>query len=123
MFPTKVKTSLSGNILKLIAAMAMLCDHIGLIFFSHAIWLRAIGRLAFPIFAFFISEGCRYTKNRAKYLCTMAILAAIFQIVYYFVMHTVYLSIFATFTLSILLVYLLDEWKKSLFEEKANTLK
>ena len=25
------------------------------------------GRIAMPLFAFFIGEGCRYTKNRKKY--------------------------------------------------------
>ena len=45
----------------------MLVDHIGYILLPEAAFLRYIGRLAMPIFAFFIGEGCLYTRNRKKY--------------------------------------------------------
>ena len=48
---------LSGNALKIIAALAMLCDHVGLMFFPHVRLFRIIGRLAFPIFAYMIAEA------------------------------------------------------------------
>jgi hypothetical protein len=57
---------LTGNQLKLIAAGAMLADHVGLMFFPEAELLRIIGRLAFPIFAFMIAEGCKYTRNKLR---------------------------------------------------------
>ena len=41
---------LSGNMLKIIAAISMLIDHIGYMFFPDVIIFRIIGRLAFPIF-------------------------------------------------------------------------
>jgi len=63
---TKIRF-LSGNMLKIIAALAMLCDHVGLLFFPSQDIFRIIGRLAFPIFAFMIAEGCKYTRNKAKY--------------------------------------------------------
>ena len=41
-------------------------------------WLgRTIGRIAFPIFAFQIAEGVRYTRNWKKYLLRLAFLAVI----------------------------------------------
>ena len=40
--------------------------HIGLIIFPHVMILRIIGRIAFPIFAFFIAEGCKHTKNKLR---------------------------------------------------------
>ena len=104
---------LSGNMLKLIAAAAMVVDHIGVIFFPKLIILRMIGRLSFPIFAFMISEGCKYTRNRQRYLLTMAGLALCFQVVYFFALGSLNMSIFVTFSLSILLIYALDYMKES----------
>ena len=40
--------------LKLVAITTMLIDHIGVIIFPNILWLRLIGRLAFPLFAFLI---------------------------------------------------------------------
>ena len=74
---------LSGNTLKIIAAVSMLIDHVGFLFFPNFIIFRILGRLALPIFAFMIAEGCRYTKNKLKYFLTIFILAAICQIVYF----------------------------------------
>jgi len=49
----------------------MTVDHLGFILFPSLIILRIIGRIAFPIFAYMIAEGCRYTKNekRGKISC------------------------------------------------------
>ncbi len=115
----KRKLPLSGNLLKIIAALSMTLDHIGVMIFPQISLFRILGRLAFPIFAFFIAEGCRYTKNRGRYLGTMAGMAAIFQIVYFFAMRSLYMSVFVTFSLSILLIYLLDICKKTLSDEKS----
>ena len=59
---------LSGNSLKIIAAFAMLIDHVGIMFFPTVAIYRIIGRISFPIFAFMIAEGCRYTRNKLKYI-------------------------------------------------------
>ena len=103
---------LSGNALKLIAALAMLVDHIGLIFFPRYSIFRIIGRLAFPIFAFMIAEGCRYTRNKLRYFLTMSGIATVCQIVYFIALKDTDLSVFVTFSVSILLVYLLQYVKK-----------
>ncbi len=119
----KCKSPFSGNLLKIIAALSMTIDHVGLLLFPKILLFRIFGRLAFPIFAFFIAEGCRYTKNRARYLATLAGMAVVFQAVYYFASSgDWYLSIFVTFTLSVLLVYLYDNCKKSFTAEKNSTL-
>lgn len=68
--------------IKLLACLFMLADHAGYILFPHVLVLRYIGRLAMPLFAFFIGEGCIYTSNRRKYALSMLILAAGCQIVY-----------------------------------------
>ena len=104
---------LSGNALKLIAAAAMLVDHIGLIFFPRLSIFRIIGRLAFPIFAFMIAEGCRHTRNKLRHFFTMAAIAAICQTVYFVALKDMSMSVFVTFSISILLVYFLQYMKKT----------
>ena len=42
-------SGIDGFWLKMLAVVTMLIDHIGAIFFPGVMWLRAIGRLAFPI--------------------------------------------------------------------------
>ena len=102
------KIGLNSNQLKLIAAVSMLIDHVGYILFPFFDIFRIVGRLAFPIFAFCIAEGVRYTKNRLRYLLTIAGCAAVFQIVFEFAAGGNVLNIFGTFTLSICLCYAFD---------------
>ena len=75
---------LSSNTLKTIAFISMVIDHVGLVFFPTVIAFRIVGRLAFPIFAFMISEGARYTKNRLAYFLRMLICGILFNAVYYY---------------------------------------
>ena len=71
---------LDGGTLKLIAAALMLIDHVGAILLPETVILRCIGRLAFPIFAFFIAEGYAHTRSFGRYLLRMAIWAAVSEI-------------------------------------------
>ena len=101
---------LTGNQLKLIALITMTIDHIGFMLLPQVKILRAIGRIAFPIFAYMIAEGCQYTRNRKKYLLSMMLLAAVCQLVYFFAMGSLFMSVLVTFSLSIGLIYLLDRY-------------
>ena len=73
---------MTANKLKFIACVSMLIDHIGFIFLPDVLLLRYIGRLAMPIFAFFIGEGCRYTHNRTKYFLRVFALALVCQLAF-----------------------------------------
>ena len=66
--------------LKLIAVISMIVDHLGVIFFDDAVWMRCIGRLAMPIFCFFVAEGYYHTRDRRKYLLRMGLFALISEI-------------------------------------------
>ena len=99
---------LTGNQLKLIALITMTIDHAGMMLFPKVRILRAIGRIAFPIFAYMIAEGCRYTHSRKKYLLSMLGIAALYQIVCFFAMGSLSMCVLVTFSLSIGLVYLAD---------------
>lgn len=105
---TQKTAGLTGNQLKLIALVTMTCDHVGVHLFPQLILLRCIGRLSMPIFAYMIAQGCRYTRNRARYLLTIAAAALVCQLVYFFAMGSLYQCILVTFSLSIGLIYILD---------------
>lgn len=83
----------------------MTCDHVGKLLLPQAMILQIIGRLAFPIFAYMIAEGCYYTRSRAKYLRNLAAVALLCQIVYFVAMGSLYQCIMVTFSLSVLLIF------------------
>ena len=71
----RVYTCLSGTSLKLLAMLSMVFDHVGDNFFPEQTWMRIIGRIAMPIFAFFVAEGFLHTRDRRKYLLRMGVFA------------------------------------------------
>ena len=99
---------LTSNQLKLLAMLTMTIDHIGVQLFPGILWLRIVGRLAFPIYAYMIAEGCVHTRNRRNYLLQMAGLALLCQLVYFFAMGSLFQCILVTFTLSIVTIYAID---------------
>ena len=109
---------LSGTTLKLIACIAMFIDHLGLVVFPKKMIFRIIGRLAFPMFAYFIAEGCKYTRNKLKHFLVIFSAGVIYFLFYLFAYKRVYLSIFLTFSVSILIVYLIDVLKKYAFSPR-----
>lgn len=54
--------------LKILACISMVIDHLGAVVYPDALWMRYVGRLSFPIFAFLLAEGFYHTKNVKKYL-------------------------------------------------------
>ncbi len=96
---------LSSNTLKLIALICMTVDHVGLILYPHLRILRIIGRIAFPIFAYMIAEGCRYTSNRARYFGTILALGLGMQVFFWLVRRSLYQHILITFSMSIALIF------------------
>lgn len=99
---------LNSNQLKLLALVTMTVDHMGVHLLPQYLLLRMIGRLAFPIYAYFIAEGCAHTKNREKYLLQLAGMALLCQLVCFFAMGSLFQCILVTFTLSILTIYAID---------------
>lgn len=69
--------------LKYIAALAMLIDHIGMMFISITTPLgatcRIIGRLTAPIMCFFLAEGYEHTRSKYKYGIRLLIFSLIAQ--------------------------------------------
>lgn len=103
---------LSGNRIKLLAALAMFCDHVGMIFFPRVGIFRAIGRIAFPLFAFMIAEGAAHTRNMRRYLGRLAFIALISQFIFLVAVPTFRQCIMVTFSLSILLILSIQNLKE-----------
>ena len=103
----KCRFGLTGNQLKLLALISMTLDHIGLMFEwlppETRLLLRIAGRLAFPIFAFMIAEGCRHTRNMKRYFATLVICGVVCQGVYLMFLKSFYMCVFVTFSLSVIL--------------------
>lgn len=106
------KFGLTGNQLKIIAMITMTCDHVGMQIFPHLVWLRLVGRLAMPIYAYMIAEGCRHTRDRKKYLLRLLGMGVLCQVVYLIAMGSFYQCILITFSLSVVLICLLDRAEK-----------
>lgn len=70
---------MSNFILKIIAIVTMFIDHLGYALYGKFSLLNYIGRLAFPIFAFGISEGYIHTKSKKNYLTRLFLFAIISQ--------------------------------------------
>lgn len=71
---------MTSFMLKIIAIITMFCDHLGYAIFEKFSFFNYIGRLAFPIFAFQISEGYAHTKSKKNYLMRLAMFAVVSQV-------------------------------------------
>ena len=78
---------MTWNVLKWVAIAAMLIDHTaavlgGLFPFSWYDPMRDVGRMAFPIFAYGIAQGCVYTHSARRYLGRLLLFALISEVPY-----------------------------------------
>ena len=104
---------MSVFVLKLIGIIVMSIEHVGYIVFKNINFTTYIGRFAFPIFAFLITEGFAHTKNVKKYFLRLFIFAAISQIPYMLFVSkfstTWDLNILFTFSLGLLMLFMLEK--------------
>lgn len=78
---------MTWNVLKWVAIAAMLIDHTAAVLGG---WLpplcsglmRDVGRMAFPIFAYGIAQGCVYTHSARRYLGRLLLFAVLSEIPY-----------------------------------------
>lgn len=70
------------ELLKIVAIITMVIDHVGRILYPDLLFLQIIGRLSFPLFAYLIVLGIESTKKPRRYMLTLLIFALISQVPY-----------------------------------------
>ena len=106
---------MSSFLLKIIAIIAMTCDHIGASIVGHFSYLICIGRIAFPIFAFQVTQGYIHTKDIKKYMIRLFVFALISQIPFmlfestYILDNTYNLNVMFTMLLGVFSLYIYDK--------------
>jgi hypothetical protein len=80
--PTR-KFDFGRELLKIIAIVTMVLDHVAEILYPDLLILHVIGRLSFPLFAYLVVLGIESTKKPRKYMVTLICFAAISQVPYY----------------------------------------
>lgn len=107
---------LNGSTLKILAMIFMVIDHIAAYLIPKDYFLyipmRFIGRLSFPIFAFLIVEGIRYSKKPIKYLSQLLILSVIVDIFTFIFLKEYFGNVLTTFFISGTIMLLLERAKK-----------
>lgn len=91
--------------LKIIGMASMLFDHVGLVFFPGFIWLRIIGRLALPIFAYGAAQGYQYTSNFRSYFWRLIIFGLAAQLPFMLLFEVNKLNILFTLAIGLLLLW------------------
>lgn len=105
---------MSAFMLRLIACIAMLSDHVG--YYYGVELLRIIGRIAFPIFLYLIYNGYRHTSHRVGYALRLGIFALLSQIPFsLFCTNGIWMekgNVFFTLLISLLVLWTTDTlWK------------
>lgn len=90
------------------AMLAMLLDHAGLVFApDEPVW-RIIGRIAFPLYCFGVSQSYRYTRNIKHYLIRLIVIALFAQVPYMIVINGSAINVVGTFFVCCLILLLID---------------
>lgn len=108
---------LTSNMLRTIAVLLMLSDHIWATAMSFGDWMTYIGRMAFPIFAFQIAEGFVHTKNFKKYALRLLGFAIVSEIPFNFFYSSRFFNpyhqnVLFTLLLGLLAIKVIDGIKK-----------
>ena len=124
----------SGSTLKLIAIISMMIDHIAVFLYYELSFLstvlvtlgskeitvyyimRAVGRMAFPIYCFLLTEGFIHTSSRKRYLTNLFVFAVVSELPWNLI-HSGTLSyekqnVFFTLLLGCLALYAIEEFKE-----------
>ena len=70
-----------------LAYLAMIVDHVGVLFYPDQIWMRMVGRMAMPMFAYCVGLGMVRTKDKKRYIQRLFILACLTQAVHWVVIN------------------------------------
>lgn len=104
---------MTSFVLKCIAVFSMFIDHISIASFKYTTLFNVLGRFAFPIFAFQITEGYTHTKDLKQYLYRLFVFAIISQIPFMLFeslfSNSLCINIFGTLFFGLLAIFLYDK--------------
>ena len=108
---------LTANMLRAVAVLLMLSDHIWATAMSFGDWMTYIGRMAFPIFAFQIAEGFVHTSDFKKYALRLLGFAVVTEIPFNFFyssrwFNPYHQNVLFTLLLGLLAIKVIDGIKK-----------
>ena len=125
------KRGISSSTLKIIAMISMLIDHIAYILIAPAVRvngpdssiytlyraMRGVGRIAFPIYCFLLTEGFFRTHDRKKYAFRLLLFALISEIPYNLAFYgslwySGHSNVFFSLLLGFIMMSLMEEAKK-----------
>ena len=109
---------LTSNMLRTIAIILMLFDHVWATYMSFGNWMTYLGRMAFPIFAFQIAEGFVHTSNFKKYALRLLGFALVTEIPFNLFyssrwFNPYHQNVLFTLLLGLLAIYVIDNAKKT----------
>lgn len=109
---------LTSNMLRAIAVLLMVSDHIWATYMSFGNWMTYIGRMAFPIFAFQIAEGYIHTSNFKKYALRLLGFALVTEIPFNLFyssrwFNPYHQNVLFTLLLGLLAIKVIDDAKKN----------
>ncbi len=75
-----VGRGVSQDALKAIALITMAIDHIGAVLFPDLLWIRLIGRIAFPIYVWLLIQGFLHTSSFPRYALRLGAFALLSEL-------------------------------------------
>jgi hypothetical protein len=100
--------------IKLLAAILMLVDHIGVVFFPSIAIFRILGRFSFPLFILPLVEGEKHTRNFGQYCLRLLLLGIVSQPIFQLLFNSTHWNILFTLLLGLLclrLVRVFPQWQ------------
>lgn len=112
------RMEISATGLHILAMVTMLCDHMGLTLFPGLLWMRCVGRIAFPIFAFLLVEGYFHTRSLPRYALRLLLFALLSEIPFDFMVSgRIYApwsqNVLWTLLMGLGLIFLLEQVKQA----------
>src|SRR6476646_2510350 len=92
--------------IKLLAAIFMVIDHVGVVFFPNVLAFRTVGRLSFPLFAWLLTQGEQHTRNIERYLLRLVLLGIVSQPLYMVALSGTAFNILFTLALGVAMLRL-----------------
>ena len=102
----KIAGNTDTSLLKIIALVFMIIDHVGVAYFPTTMELRILGRIAMPLYAWCLVVGSEYTHSAPKYAFRLLVLGVISQPFYVMALNNAWseLNILFLFFLGVLAI-------------------